>query len=117
VFQTIYDGLDRVIEEKQPDLINPTTLVTKTAYQYTDSPLPASIRRTDYLNSGTSTDLYKYLDGFGRTIQERKSTETFNLYSVKDYVYDSRGLLSKESLPYLSSGASHTMLCGDPLLL
>ncbi len=108
IFQTIYDGLDRVIGEKQPDLTTPATLVTKSAYVYTDTANAVSVKKTDYLDGTTSVDSYSYLDGLGRIIQTRKEAEVANNFSVKDFVYNNRGLLQKESLPYFSSGSAKT---------
>ncbi|MDD5341005.1 MAG: carbohydrate binding domain-containing protein [Patescibacteria group bacterium] len=106
VFQTIYDALDRVSLEKQPDLANPTTLVTKTSYAYTDTSAPTSVLQTNYLDSSNSFDVYTYLDGFGRKIQERKEAETSGQFSAKDFAYNDLGLLEKESLPYFSAGSA-----------
>ncbi len=108
IFQTSYDGLDRVIGEKQPDLTTPSTLVTKSAYIYTDTANAVSVKKTDYLDATTSIDSYSYLDGLGRIIQTRKEAEVANNFSVKDFVYNNRGLLQKESLPYFGSGAART---------
>ncbi len=108
IFQMVYDGLDRVIGEKQPDLTTPATLVTKSAYVYTDTSNAVSVKKTDYLDATTSVDSYSYLDGLGRIIQTRKEAEVANNFSVKDFVYNNRGLLNKESLPYFSSGSART---------
>ena len=109
VYQIVYDGLDRITEEKQPDLTTPTTLVVKNSYTYTVSTsTPTVIHKTSNLNSATSTDLYTYLDGFGRTLQTRKSTETTNTYSTIDRSYNSLGLLERESLPYFATSTTYT---------
>ncbi len=100
--------MDRVIGEKQPDLITPTTLVTKSAYVYTDTANAVSVKKTDYLDITNSADSYSYFDGLGRIIQTRKEAEVANNFSVKDFVYNNRGLLQKESLPYFSSGSAKT---------
>jgi hypothetical protein len=42
VFQTVYDGLDRPVTEKQPDQTTPSTLVTK-KHTHTPTPLPISL--------------------------------------------------------------------------
>ncbi|MFA6172021.1 MAG: RHS repeat-associated core domain-containing protein [Patescibacteria group bacterium] len=54
VFQIVYDALDRPIEEKQPDIDNPSSLVTKTVYEYNDGILPRMVKRTDYLTGSSS---------------------------------------------------------------
>lgn len=106
VYQTTYDGLGRALEVKQPDLTTPATLVTKTAYGYFDTSLPTFVHQIDYLTSATSTQTYTYNDGLSRPIQKRTSAESG--YTTKDMVYNSQSLLYKESLPYLSTGASST---------
>ncbi|MEK7539140.1 MAG: SpvB/TcaC N-terminal domain-containing protein [Patescibacteria group bacterium] len=106
VFQYAYDGLGRLLSEKQPDLVDPSSLVVRTSYIYTDTPNNVATQKTDYLDDSTSIDTYTYFDGLGRKIQEKKEAE--DGYSVKDYVYNNRGLLDKESLPYNSSGSART---------
>jgi YD repeat-containing protein len=106
IYQTVYDGLDRVKEEKVPDLSAPYTPVTKTAYTYTDTAGSVKVQRSDYLNATTSRDTYQYLDGLGRLTQERKEAENSGDFNVKDVFYNNRGLVLKESLPYTSSGSS-----------
>src|SRR3989344_5464884 len=108
VFQTVYDGLDRVKEEKQPDKATPTTLVTTATYSYNDSANPRSVTKTDYLTDTLQLTTYNYLDGLDRTIQARTRAEDANTYSVKDVVYDALGHVQKESLPYFSTGSAFT---------
>ncbi|MFA6389796.1 MAG: SpvB/TcaC N-terminal domain-containing protein, partial [Patescibacteria group bacterium] len=115
-FEIVLDAFDRVIEEKQPDIDTPSTLVLKSSYEYDDTGLPRMIKKTDYLTASSSVESYTYLDGFGRKIQERKKSEEENIYSVKDYAYNSRGLLDKETLPYFISGASSTPMTATSTL-
>ncbi len=116
VFQIIYDGLGRIIEEKQPDTVSPATLVTKSSYVYEDDTFPTSVMKTDYLNglstSSSTVDSYKYFDGLGRVIQERRRAEDSNTYSVKDTQYGLTGQKSRESLPYFSTGSARTNATG-----
>ena len=105
VFQNNYDGLGRLKEEKQPDITTPSILITKTAYAYIDNTNNVSVQKTDYLDASTPINSFTYFDGLGRKIQEKKQAEAGN-FSTKDYIYNSLGQLSKESLPYFSSGAS-----------
>ena len=109
-FETIYDALDRIKIQKIPDLSNPTSLVNKTEFTYTDTIGSRRIKETNYLNSATSSDKYTYLDGLDRKIQERAETESSDIFSVKDYQYDDRSLLYKQSLPYQSTGSSKTSI-------
>lgn len=108
VFVNVYDGLDRVVAEKQPDLTTPSTLVTKAIYQYSDSVFPRKVQKTSYLGTATSTDMYSFVDGYGKKLHERTEAEGTNTYAVKDYRYDSRGLLKTESLPYFATGTTYT---------
>ena len=108
VFQTVYDGLGRPTQELQPDLTTPSTLVTKTTYAYVDTALNVSVHKTVSLDGSLTHDMYEYFDGLGRSIQTREQAESANTYAVKDKVYDTRGNVWKESLPYFSSGTSRT---------
>jgi len=108
VFQTIYDALDRVTEEKQPDLTTPSTLVTKTAYAYADQTVGNQIHKTDYLDGSTSVDTYSYTDGFDRVIQTRKEMEDSNTFAIMDTIYNNIEQLYKESIPYSGSGTFKT---------
>lgn len=107
IFQNAYDGLGRLTSQLQPDLASPTTLVTKTSYSYTDDSGVVSVKRTDYLDATNTTDGYVYFDGLGRKLQERKAAEGGN-FATRDYAYNNRGLLDKESLSYFSSGSART---------
>ena len=108
VFQTDYDGIDRPVTEKQPDLTTPSTLVTKKTYAYTDTVGSRKVLETNYLDGSTDFTVYKYLDGFDRVIQTRKEAETSNKFSVKDIIYNTSGLVGRETLPYFSTGSSKT---------
>lgn len=114
VYQTVYDGLDRVLEEKIPGFSSPYTPVTKIAYAYTDTANAVSVQKTDHLDGSTSALTYQYFDGLGRLIQERKEAESD--YNVRDIAYNNRGLVLKESLPYTSSGTSKTTATGTTAL-
>jgi YD repeat-containing protein len=94
--------------DKEPDLTTPSSLVTKNAYAYTDTALALAVQKTSYLNSATSTNSYSYQDGLNRTIQTRTQANGNNTYIVKDSVFDNRGLLQKESLPYFASSTART---------
>lgn len=111
VFTTVYDGLDRVIEEKIP---NPsgTGQVTKATYEYTDTFNARKIKKLTYLDSSNSIETYTYLDGLNRKIQERTEAATATQYKARDFIY-SNGLLFKESLPYFSSNSARTTATSD----
>jgi RHS repeat-associated protein len=104
VWATIYDGLGRVLEEKIP--APASSQVSKTNYAYDDNNVPNSVTKTDHLNGSLDHNTITYVDGFGRTIQTRSDAETD--YNVADTIYDGDGRVFRQSLPYVSSGTSHT---------
>src|SRR3989344_78036 len=108
IYQTNYDGLGRIKEEKVPGEVIPSTLTTKTSYQYIDVKNAFSVQRSNYLDTSNVIDSYTYLDGLGRIIQERQATENSGEYAVKDIIYNNLGLVFKESLPYASAGSAKT---------
>jgi RHS repeat-associated protein len=111
VFQTVFDGLDRVTAERQPDAANPAVLVDRTTYAYTSLAVGDKVRRTDWLDGSTGADSLTYTDGLGRVIQERRPAGIANAQAVTDTVYNNRGLVAKKSLPYFSSVQPHSIHC------
>ena len=107
-YQTIYDGLDRVIAEKQPDIVNPGNLVNKATYTYTNLAVGTKTEENNYLDDSNIVKSYTYTDGLNRVIQKRQEIENADEYLVVDYVYNNLGQLEKESLPYLSLGVDRT---------
>ncbi len=105
VFQWVYDGLGRLLTVKVPDLTTPTTLDTKTAYQYTDTSGAVKVRQADFLDSVTTVYTYTYFDGLHRKLQTKKQAEA-SKYETTDYLYNSLGLLQKQSIPYLITGSA-----------
>jgi len=105
----IYDGLDRLLATLEPD---PSTgsLATTSVVAYTDSATPGSTytQETKYLNAATTTARYTYVDGLNRKLQERAQAEDANVYVVKDWTYNTRGLLAQETLPYFASGSARS---------
>lgn len=114
VFETVYDGLDRPTSYKQPDLSSPGSLVNKKTVAYTDTVGSRSTLETNYLDGSVSALSYTYLDGLDRAVQTRKEAEAD--FAVRDFVYDTRGLLQKETLPYFSSGSAKTAATSAPAL-
>ncbi len=108
VYQTTYDGLNRVLTQKIPDLTGPYTPVLKTSYIYTDTTGAVSVQETDYLDGATTVNTYTYLDGLDRPIQTRKQTEVSGSYDVSDTVYNNLGQTLKQSLPYTGTGIART---------
>ncbi len=115
-FETAYDPFDRVKEEKQPDSVTPSTLVTKATYTYTDTSMPRRVASTKYLDATTTAESFTYSDGLGRKVQELSEAEGSNTYAAKTYVYDTRGLLESESLPYFVYTSSYTGTSSAPAL-
>ncbi len=116
VFVTVFDGLDRVKERKEPDQTTPATLVTMGLIEYTDTVGSRRVKETKYLNAATSTDIYTYLDGFDRPLQVRLEAESAGIFSVSDKTYDALGRLKKESLPYFSGGSARGSATSDQTL-
>lgn len=108
IYQTVFDGLDRVLQEKAPDLVSPYTPILKTQYAYIDTPLSVAAQRTDYLDGANSVDTYQYFDGLNRLIQERREAENAGEFNARDIVYNNRGLVLKDSLNYTSAGSAKT---------
>lgn len=114
VYQTVYDGLDRVLSEKIPGDTTPFTPVVKNSYVYTDTQGAMAILETKYLDASNTASTYYYMDGLYRLIQKRAEAEAN--YNTQDYAYNTSGLLQKESLPYSSSGTSRTSATGTTAL-
>ncbi len=112
VFVTVYDAFDRPIEEQIPDPVSGSP-VTKATYSYIDTAGSNRIATTQNLNNSTSTESYDYFDGFGRKIQSRVESEASNTFAVRDFYYNSNGLLDRESLPYFNNGSSRTSSTTD----
>jgi YD repeat-containing protein len=115
-FETVYDGLDRPVTEKQPDFGTPGASVTKKTYAYTDTQASRKIVKTNHLDSSTDFTLYTYLDGMDRVIQTRRETEDSGWFAARDTVYNRLGQVERESLPYNSSGSSRTSATADSAL-
>ena len=111
VTETLRDGLDRVITEKQSDLDTPSTLVTRNSYTHTDTQGAVRVQERSYRDGSNYTDTYTYFDGFARPIQSRTSAEDSN-YVVNDTVYGRDDLVSWQSLPYFSTGTARTSPTG-----
>jgi len=116
VYTVAYDGLGRPLTEKIPDTVSPYSPVLKTSYIYTDTQGAVSVKKTSYLDTVNSVDSYQYLDGLGRSIQERNEAEISGNFNVRDLVYNNLGLLEKESLPYTGSGNARTTATNDNTL-
>jgi RHS repeat-associated protein len=114
ITQNIYDALNRVIAIRKPDPVATTTLATTTAYIYNDTSSPRIVQSIEYLNAATSTNKYKFLDGFGRIVEQRNQADGNNTYVVKDTYYDGLGLVATDSLPFFASSTAYTGISNPP---
>ncbi len=110
-----YDGFDRPLQERQPDISNPNLLVLAKSYSYGDAPLQNFVATTEYLSDSISKASYSYVDGFGRPIQTRVQAGS-SQYSVSDTEYNSVGGVARSSLPYYASGSSRSGATSDTSL-
>jgi YD repeat-containing protein len=105
----LFDGIGRQTVIDQSSTSSSTTYATTTTFTYTDSnTTPSLIHRADYLGPSNTVDTYDYYDGLGRPAQERKQSQTSNIFTVADKLYNGAGELASSSLPYFSSGSSYT---------
>ena len=116
VWSTTYDGFGRPLVQSIPDPTGGSSPVAKTAYVYTDTSGAVSVHQTDYLDATTSFDTYQYFDGLGRLIQNRKEAEIAGNFNVRDTVYNTLGLVAKQSLNYTGSGSAKSSPTTDPTL-
>jgi RHS repeat-associated protein len=108
VFADVYDGLDRLLVKKQPNPSATSTLFTALSYTYSDATSTIYVKKSKYLDATKTVDTYTHFDGLYRPTQVRRSSEAAGTYEARDLVYNTIGLLQKESLPYFSSGTSKT---------
>lgn len=108
----IFDGLGRLREERIPDHLSASpqssALVVRTKYLYADISGAFSVRKTEYLNAQLTADTFIYIDGLGRNVQIRRQTDQPNQYAVSDIQYNPAGSVSRQSLPYFSTGSERT---------
>jgi RHS repeat-associated protein len=110
--ESVYDGLDRLIESKEPRGAA-GALVSVETNTYNDTAGQASVLNQKNIDGTYVADKYTYLDRLGRVIQERQEAEIANDFVVSDLVYGLHGKLAKESLPYFSSGSNRTNATGQ----
>src|SRR3989339_891388 len=108
VQEKIYDGFGRVITLSTSDQNKSAVLILKQELSFNDAVMPRSVIKRDYLSSETGpAETYQYFDGFGRVIQSRTTTETAGSYSVSTLIYDARGRVAQEYLPYAGQGTAY----------
>ena len=108
ITEKIYDPLGRVKQIKVPDITTPSIRQIQQEFVYTDTGMPRKIEHKRYGSAGGSAiSTFTYLDGFRRKVQERAEAETASQYMAKDFIYNERGELTRESLPYFDSGSAY----------
>lgn len=103
-----YDGFGRPLSIHISDQKQSPTLVIKTRFVYTDDKLPRSIHTTNRFSEDAIHETYQYLDGFGRLIQQRSSSDRDGQFIVASNTYDSRGRISREYQPYFASSSEYS---------
>ena len=105
-YETSFDPLGRVKQERIPDASNPTALVVSAEYFYTDNTNPRAVQTKKYLDDANAVDSFSYINGLDKTIQER--TEVEDGFSVEDFAYNKLGMVESETLAYFSVGSAQT---------
>lgn len=106
ITETIFDAFARPLEVKGSDSNDSQKIVSLKKFQYKDT-FPRLIREFDYLDDSNVVEGITYYDGLDRSIQKKKRAEDGN-FTTTDFIYDHRGLLIRESLPYFSGTISST---------
>ncbi len=91
-----YDPLDRLIEERKTYQNGGSEIVKEIAYNTTAN--PQYITTTLYRDAGDTQDVRRYIDGFGKVIQEKSEYE--DGWATVDTVYDGLDRVVKKTLPY-----------------
>lgn len=73
------------------------------------------VRKADDVDATNGHETWSYSDGLGRPLQTRVESETNNVFRISDVVYDPRGNVRFETLPYFSSGTNFTKPSGTLL--
>ncbi|OHA58443.1 MAG: hypothetical protein A2571_01535 [Candidatus Vogelbacteria bacterium RIFOXYD1_FULL_44_32] len=102
----IYDGLGRVVTEKE-QTGGVAEVVTKETF-YRDDIVPKLIQTKKFLLLNLSNEVYSYFDGLGRLVEERTQMENAGDYAVTSLKYNPKGELLAKTLPYLETGSSYT---------
>jgi RHS repeat-associated protein len=113
VIENIYDGLDRLILEKQTISNGSIDTMLSRSY-YLDIANPY-IKETIYRDTVNSQQIKKYLNGFGKMIQLKAQTDKG--WATSDTVYDNMARIKKISLPYLTTNSSNSNPTTDTALL
>jgi RHS repeat-associated protein len=101
-----FDGFDRLQGVYVSDQSNFNSLINTESYQYTTTPLQYEIFKTSFLSDTNGVQENYLYDGFNRIKMKMVESEEENFSSRVAYIYDAKGSLLKESLPYFSNGPS-----------
>lgn len=106
ITQSSYDGLGRLIKQEMTDPADSDQLTTMQEVVYQESSTPHSVLTKAFIDATTTADDYRYLDGFGRTIQARTEDASGD-YIVSNTVYDALGRVTEQTLPIFVAGTSY----------
>lgn len=98
----VYDGAGRLKESRISDVADPNTLVLSKQVNYVDYTMPRSVQTITHNDDGNSVEQFTYLDGLGRTI-ETKTESSNGQWVTTGTLFDQRGNVSKQLLPYFST--------------
>ena len=116
VMQTIYDGLNRPVEEWRNTLTSLTQTELSATHVYTPQSSGTQTIDTMFFDETSSRETVSYHDGFDRVLQSRVRMNPTDDFTVTDTLYDSRESIASQSLPYVSSGTALTPPNGNPNL-
>lgn len=106
VMVMLYDSLGRLTQEKIPDPVTGIQVI-KSLISYSEASGNVSTTLIEYHDGSISRQTTGYFDGLGRQVQIRQQAEGVNVVVI-DTSHDSVGRVSKQSLPYFSTGFSRT---------
>ncbi len=103
-----YDGFGRLVKVLISDLNQAPLLIAKQEIAYNDAITPRLVLSKEFFSEGgLPQETYQYYDGFGRLIQTHTSSDIAGQYSVASLVYDGRGRIQKEYLPYFDASTAY----------
>ncbi len=109
VIRHYFDSIGRHIRSEVSDPQNSNNLSKIKEITYNDQSLPnySELKLFDSKNDTTPVTSRSYFDGRGNVIQNRSTSNTPGTYIVTDNSYDAKGQVTRESLPYFTSGTAY----------
>ncbi|MGN6642882.1 MAG: toxin TcdB middle/N-terminal domain-containing protein, partial [Verrucomicrobiota bacterium] len=113
VRSNLFDAFLRLVETDVSTTPNGPATVWLAKYDYRlglksgISTNSVRVRKNDGVDAANGHETWSYSDGLGRVIQTRDEAEA-NGFRISDTVYDKRGRVRFQSLPYFSSGTNFT---------